>query len=144
MAVLPVSVSAAPRPDAAAPVAARVLPRWGTPRFVPAHTFLFRCVVAAGLTAVAFLPVYAELVTEALNGSRSAYLVIVPVLLAVIAAGYRVPPKGVGDVESDWIVAAVVGVVGFSGIHLMSSPPWPGCGSCVCSVFRCGWAAWPR
>lgn len=159
MAVLPASVGAAPRPDAAAPASPRALPRGGPSRFVPADTFLFRLVVAAGLTAVAFLPVYAELLAEALNGSRSAYLLVVPVLLAVIAVGYRVPPQGVRDAESDWIVAAVIGVVGFTGIHLMSSrlptlaglwelrllglPLWLGCLTAVMFGLRHAVRMWP-
>lgn len=159
MAVLPASVSPAPTLDAAT-VSARTLPRRSTPsRFVPTHTFLFRMVVAAGLTAVAFAPVYAQLLADALAGSRAAYLVVVPVLMAVIVSGYRVPPRGVGDGESDWIVAAVIGVSGFVALHLMNSriptlaglwelrllglPLWLGCLAAVMFGLRHAVRMWP-
>lgn len=49
-----------------------------------------------------------------------AYLVVVPALAAMIAFGYRTPPRGVGDPEADWILAAVFGGLGLFLRYLMS------------------------
>lgn len=49
-----------------------------------------------------------------------AYLSLIPVLAAMIAFGYRTAPRGVGDPESDWILAAVFGGLGLFLRHLMS------------------------
>jgi hypothetical protein len=73
------------------------------------------------LSAVAYGVSYGQLVADAIAGSRTAYLVVVPVLAALIASGYRSAPRGVGDSESDWIVAALFGLIGMSTIHLLSS-----------------------
>lgn len=54
------------------------------------------------------------------GGSPIAYLCVVPALAAMIAFGYRTPPRGVGDPESDWILAAVFGGLGLLLRHLMS------------------------
>ena len=50
-----------------------------------------------------------------------AYLAVVPVLGAMIAYGYRTPPRGVGDPESDWILAGICGGLGLFLRHLMSN-----------------------
>lgn len=55
------------------------------------------------------------------GGSPMAYLAVLPVLTAMIALGYRMPPTGVGDPESDWILAAVFGGLGLFLRHLMSN-----------------------
>lgn len=81
--------------------------------------FLARLVAAAGLTALAYSWLYADVLAAALAGSRTAFLVVVPVLLMLIAASYRTPPRGVGDAESDWIIAALIGAAGFAAIHLV-------------------------
>lgn len=39
----------------------------------------------------------------------------------MIAFGYRTPPRGVGDPESDWILAAIFGGLGLFLRHLMSN-----------------------
>lgn len=72
------------------------------------------------LSVVAFGASYGQIVADALAGSRAAYLVVVPVLAALIAFGYRSAPRGVGDSESDWIIATMFGIVGMSAIHLIS------------------------
>lgn len=72
------------------------------------------------LSAVAYGVSYGQIVADAVAGSRAAYLVVVPVLAALIAFGYRSAPRGVGDSESDWIAAALFGIIGMSAIHLIS------------------------
>lgn len=53
------------------------------------------------------------------DGSYTAYLMVVPLLVALIAA--EVPPSpGVSDTESDWIVAVIVLAAGFLGVSLIS------------------------
>jgi hypothetical protein len=87
----------------------------------PSHRmFWIRMAVVAGLTALAYMFVYSEVLADALSGSRTAFLVVVPVLLLMIAVGYRTPPRGVGDAESDWILAALIGAACFAAIHLVS------------------------
>jgi hypothetical protein len=46
-------------------------------------------------------------------------LLVLPILIGVIASGYRQAPRGVSDAESDWIVAILAGIVGFTGIYLL-------------------------
>lgn len=85
----------------------------------PHRAFLARLAVAAGLTALAYSWLYADVLADALAGSRTAFLVVAPVLLVLIAASYRTPPRGVGDAESDWIIAALAGAAGFTAIHFL-------------------------
>ncbi|BBX05051.1 hypothetical protein BST36_24660 [Mycolicibacterium moriokaense] len=61
----------------------------------------------------------AEVIGHALTGSRAILLVVLPIHMAVIATGYRQPPRGISDGESDWIVAVLVGILGFTGLHLL-------------------------
>lgn len=81
--------------------------------------FRIRMAAAVALTAAGWAPLHAGVVTAVTSGSRSAYLLAVPAMLVMIAAGYRTPPRGVGDAESDWIVVALAGAGGFSAIHLV-------------------------
>lgn len=89
-------------------------------RWVSSHPFRLRMAAAVALTAAGWAPLYAGVVDAASQGSRGAYLLVVPVLLVMIAAAYRTPPRGVGDAESDWIVVALVGAGGFTAIHLLA------------------------
>ncbi|KRE27695.1 hypothetical protein ASG82_15080 [Mycobacterium sp. Soil538] len=88
--------------------------------WVSHHPFRLRMAAAVALTAAGWAPLYAGVVDAASQGSRSAYLLVVPVLLVMIAAAHRTPPRGVGDAESDWIVVALVGAGGFTAIHLLA------------------------
>lgn len=83
-------------------------------------TYWTRFGLVAALTAAAYFLVFAHVVADALAGSRTAFLVAVPVLLLMIAASYQAPPRGVGDTESDWIVSTLVGGFALTGIHLLS------------------------
>jgi hypothetical protein len=82
--------------------------------------FWLRVASIVVLSGIGYAFVFADLFTEILGGSRTAYLAAVPVLVLLIVLGYRTRDEGVGDFESDWIVAALVGVAGLIGIHLFS------------------------
>ncbi|WP_319437072.1 hypothetical protein [Mycobacterium sp. RTGN5] len=87
----------------------------------PGLGVLPRGISVALLCLVAYATSYAHQVNDALAGSRLAYLVVVPVLAVLIAAGHRATSHGVGDGEADWIVAALVGILGLSAIYLLVS-----------------------
>ena len=57
---------------------------------------------------------------DAVNGSRTAFLVVAPLLVLLAATGYRLPARGVGDSESDWIIATLTGAVGFTALALVA------------------------
>ena len=92
--------------------------RWAR---VTHHPFRLRMAAAVALTAAGWAPFYAGIADAASQGSRSTYLLVVPVLLVMIAATHRTPPRGVGDAESDWIVVALAGAGGFIAIHLLGA-----------------------
>ncbi|WP_142391304.1 hypothetical protein [Mycobacterium sp. ENV421] len=80
---------------------------------------LTRGTAVALLCLVAYASSYAHNFADALAGSRAAYLVVLPVLALLIAAGYRSTSPGVGDGESDWIVATLIGILGLAAIYLL-------------------------
>lgn len=65
------------------------------------------------LAVVAYVIPIANEFRSASSGSLTAYTLTLPVLGALIAAGYTRPPRGVSDAETDWIVAALIGGGGF-------------------------------
>lgn len=79
-----------------------------------------RAATVVALVVIAYGTAYIEVVSAILAGSRIVFPVVAPVLIALIASGYRTAPRGVGDAESDWIAAALLGVGGFSTIALLS------------------------
>ncbi|WP_237570367.1 hypothetical protein [Mycolicibacterium lacusdiani] len=79
-----------------------------------------RVVAVVALSAVAYSASYQHVLADAIAGSRATHLVVVPLLLAMIATGYREAPRGVSDSESDWIIATLLGVTGMTVIHLLS------------------------
>lgn len=72
------------------------------------------------LTLIPFWGIYREIAVLIAGGAPIAYLSVIPALAAMIAYGYRSAPRGVGDPESDWILAAVFGGLGLFLRHLMS------------------------
>ncbi len=83
--------------------------------------FWWRTAAVAALFCGAYGAVFLRVITESFNGSRAAFLVVAPILVLTAATGYRTPPRGVGDNESDWIVAALTGVAGFTMIALVTN-----------------------
>lgn len=98
------------------------LPGTGATAFstVRPSPFLVRTLAATALAAAGWAPLYLGILRDLPGGSRCAYLLAVPVLLAVLAAGHRAPPCGVGDAESDWIVAVLLGAAGVAGIAVVA------------------------
>ncbi|MGV0643538.1 hypothetical protein [Mycolicibacterium sp. XJ879] len=82
--------------------------------------FSARLGIAATLGLVGYFGVFGQAVADAAAGSRTVILAITPLLMVLIATGYRRPSRGVGDSESDWIIAAFVGISCFTAIHLLS------------------------
>ncbi|ULE33718.1 hypothetical protein [Mycobacterium sp. IDR2000157661] len=76
------------------------------------------------LFIVAYAPTYGELLAASFAGSRNAILVILPFVILLCAAGYREPPSGVADGESDWIVAAMVAALGV-GLIVVTERRYP-------------------
>jgi hypothetical protein len=83
--------------------------------------FWWRTAMLAGMFLGAYGAVFAQVLSDSVSGSRTAFLVVAPLLVMLGATGYRTAPRGVGDNESDWIIAAVTGVVGFTAIALVTS-----------------------
>ena len=78
-----------------------------------------RAITVVLLCLASYSPSYIHHVGDALAGSRLAYLVVLPILAVLIATGYRSTSRGVGDGESDWIVAALLGILGMTAVHLL-------------------------
>lgn len=105
----------------AAPVRPIALPEEAPLRsFAVTQRHWFRLAVIGILSFAAYAFVIADVIGNALSGSRAAILLVLPILIGVIATGYRrAPERGVSDGESDWIVAILMGIIGFTGIHLL-------------------------
>jgi hypothetical protein len=114
-----VTVSAAPRPVADDELPDDI-PTSAEDR-QPGLGVLPRGIAVALLCLTAYATSYAHQLGDAFAGSRLAYLVVLPVLAILIAAGHRTTSQGVGDGESDWIVAALIGILGLAAIHLLVS-----------------------
>jgi hypothetical protein len=68
------------------------------------------------LTLLAYGGVFYEIARSINEGSRASYLMVMPILLAMIAYGGANAPRGVSDGETDWILA-----IGFGGLALLLS-----------------------
>lgn len=111
------SVSVTPRP---VPRQAPILidePRRASDAALP---FAARIAIAAVLGLTGYVWVFAQAVVDAQLGSRTAITMIAPLLMVLIVTGYRTPMRGVGDAESDWIIALLLGIACFTCIHLLS------------------------
>lgn len=76
--------------------------------------------IAVGLTGIAYAIPYVDTVTVAVHGSRAPLPAVLPVLVILITLGYRTPPRGVADAESNWIIATLVGVGALAGVELLT------------------------
>ena len=83
--------------------------------------FWWRIAFVAVLFCGAYGVLFFRVLTQALDGSRAAFLVVAPLLVVISATGYRNAPRGVGDNESDWIVASLTGVAGFTMLALITN-----------------------
>lgn len=78
--------------------------------------FVLRIAGLLALTLLAYGGVFYEIARSINEGSRASYLMVMPVLLAMIAYGSASAPRGVSDGETDWILA-----IGFGGLALLLS-----------------------
>lgn len=85
------------------------------------RAFSVRLVALIALILIPFWSIFRGIYSAIANGAPFAYLAVVPLLCAMIAVGHRKPPGGVGDAESDWILAAIFGGLGLFLRHLMSN-----------------------
>nr|CRL70249.1 hypothetical protein CPGR_01545 [Mycolicibacterium malmesburyense] len=88
---------------------------------VSALPFGARVAIVAVLGLTGYISVFAQAVVDAQMGSRTAITVVAPVLMVLITTGHRNPTGGVGDAESDWIIALLFGIACFTGIHLLGA-----------------------
>jgi hypothetical protein len=75
----------------------------------PTVGVIIRIAALLGLTLLAYGGVFYDTARAISGGSRAAYLIVVPVLLVMIAYGRRTTSRGVGDDETDWILAIALG-----------------------------------
>lgn len=85
------------------------------------RVLILRFVALVALILIPFWNIFGAVVSSIADGSQIAYLTVVPLLIAMIAVGHRTPPRGVGDAESDWILAAIFGGLGLFLRYLMSN-----------------------
>jgi len=76
-----------------------------------------RADVVAAIAAAAYFLVFADLVDDAVTGSRMTFLIVVPVLIATIALGCRVRLQGLA--RRDQVSALVLGATAFTVIKLL-------------------------
>ncbi len=79
-----------------------------------------RIVVVLALAAVAYVVPALNGFSDGAAGSLSVYTLLLPLLAALVVAGYTRPPRGVSDAETDWIVAILVCGGGFFAVSLFS------------------------
>lgn len=83
------------------------------------YQITLRLTFVIALTTLAFFIPITDTIAAITNGSRTAYVITTPVLVAMIITGYRHPPRGVGDAESDWILATLLGLGGLAALELI-------------------------
>lgn len=97
------------RPDAIPALALTGARRRELLRVTPAVALALRFVGLAVLIGLAYSAVFIDLGRAIGEGSRVAYLMVMPVLFIMIAYGRRPRPHGVTDSETDWILAGSLG-----------------------------------
>lgn len=75
----------------------------------PTLGLVLRIAALLSLTLLAYGGVFYDTAHAINGGSRAAYLLVVPVLLVMIAYGRRTTSRGVGDTETDWVLAISLG-----------------------------------
>jgi len=145
-------------PAASTPAAADLplRPRaWPNPQL----DLVLRIVVLQVLCLIAYGDVYYTLAVSISEGSRDAYLMVVPIHLVIIAFGRGTVAKGVSDGETDWILAIALGGLallisyltanrfpttsGLWNLPLISSMLWGICAATILFGVRRVWQVWP-
>lgn len=124
-----------------------------------AFGFLPRVAALMFLTFLANSVVFISVANLIADGSRSAYLVVMPVLLVMIAYGRRTEPTGNSDGEADWILG--LSLCGFAlavsylatyrfptlsgmwNLPLIDAVIWTAFGAIILFGFRRVWQLWP-
>lgn len=120
-----------------------------------------RLTIVMALLAIGYGAQFADAVSDAFSGSRSALLAVAPLLIVLAAHGYRSPPRGVVDHEADWIFTVLAGLIGYgivaflyhryptlSGLwrlDLIGAVIWAVCAAIVVFGIRYairGWGVW--
>jgi hypothetical protein len=70
---------------------------------------ILRIAVLQIIVVVAYIEVFTDVAVAIGQGSRAAYLLVMPVLLTMIAFGRGTAARGVADAETDWILAGSLG-----------------------------------
>ena len=125
----------------------------------PQLDLVLRIVVLQVLCLIAYGDVYYTLAVSISEGSRAAYLMVVPLHLVIIAFGRGTVAKGVSDGETDWIFAFALGGLalfisylmanrfpttsGMWNLPLISSMLWGMCAATVLFGVRRVWQVWP-
>lgn len=121
--------------------------------------FGLRLVGLVGLTLIAYGTVIYDVALSIGGGSRTAYLMVIPVLLVMIASGCTDPPRGVADRETDWILSGMLGglalfacfltanrfptLAGLWHIQLIAAVIWVACAASIIFGFRRVAQMWP-
>lgn len=124
-----------------------------------AYGFVPRIAALTFLTLLANSVVLISVANMIADGSRSAYLMVMPVLLAMIAYGRRTEPTGNSDGEADWILGfALAGFAlvlsylatfrfptlsGTWNLPLIDAVIWTALGATILFGFRRVWQLWP-
>ncbi len=121
--------------------------------------FGLRVAGLVGLTLIAYGSVIYDVALSIGGGSRTAYLMVIPVLLVMIASGCTDPPRGVADHETDWILSALLGglalfacfltanrfptLAGLWHIRLIAAVIWVACAASIIFGVRRVAQMWP-
>ena len=118
-----------------------------------------RLAALIGLTLLGFGGDFHDVARSIGAGSRSAYLLVIPVLMVMIAYGRRTRATGVNDAESDWILAIILAgfalflsylagnrfptLTGMWNLPLVAAVIWVTFAATVLFGFRRVWQLWP-
>jgi hypothetical protein len=111
------------------------------------------------LTLLGFGGVFYDVARSIADGSRSAYLMVMPVLLVMIAYGRRTAPSGNSDSEADWILGIILGglalllsylagfrfptLSGMWNLPLLDAVIWTAFATTILFGIRRVWQLWP-
>lgn len=120
---------------------------------------LLRVAALLGLTLLAYGGTFYDVAVSIAGGSRAAYLMVMPLLLVMIAYGRRAAVRGVGDNETDLILAVALGglalllrylatnrfptLSGMWDLQLLGAVMWVAFAATILFGVRRVWELWP-
>ena len=120
---------------------------------------VLRLAALISLTLLGFGGVFYDVARSIGGGSRSAYLLVIPVLMVMIAYGRRTKAIGVNDSEADWILGLLLGgfalfltylaggrfptLTGMWNLPLVGAAIWTAFAATILFGFRRVWQLWP-